>query len=84
MEKYPSKPIYGLVYGIPGQAKIIDEYCFKKCGKIIVGGMTHELVGPLMICRTPKKQCPQFNREMDDPCGEVMGDPVYIRKLKEE
>jgi hypothetical protein len=63
--------------------EIIDKHCFKTCGKIIVGGINHPLAGALLPCRTPKDQCPQFDKELNEPCGEVMGDPVFIRKLKE-
>lgn len=78
-----SKPIYGLVFLIPDQQKIIDEHCFKTCRKIIVGGVNCEGIGPLMVCRTVAKDCPQIDKEMDEPVGDVNGDPLFIRKLKE-
>jgi hypothetical protein len=74
--------IYGLVFLMPDQKKIIDGHCFGTCKKIIVGGIHCEGIGPLMVCRTPSKDCPQFDKEMDESIGEVDGDPVFIRKLK--
>jgi hypothetical protein len=82
MNQIKMKPIYGLIWGIPDQEKIIDAHCFKTCGKIIVGGITDKELGALMVCRTPKDQCPHLDKEMDEPFGEVNGEPVFIRKLK--
>jgi len=76
------KPIYALIWGILSQQEIINAHCFITCGKIIMGGINDIDLGPLMVCRTPKDQCPQFDKEMDEPFGEVNGDPVFIRKLK--
>ncbi len=76
------KPIYGLVFLLPDQKKIIDDHCFGTCKKIIIGGIDCEETGPLMVCRTPAKDCPQFDKEIDEPVGEVGGEPVFIRKLK--
>ncbi len=76
------KPLYGLVIGIPSQMEIINAHCFKSCGKIIVGGINDEMTGGLMVCRTPKEECPRIDKEMDTAYGEVMGDPIFIRKLK--
>lgn len=55
---------------------------FGDCGKIIIGAIIDKEIGELGICRTPKEQCPRLDKEMDDPFGEVIGDPIYIRKLK--
>ena len=76
------KPIYGLVFLLPDQQKIIDDHCFGTCKKIIVGGVHCEGIGSLMVCRTSAKECPQFDKELDEPVGDVNGDPVFIRKLK--
>ena len=75
-------PIYGLVFLLPDQQKIIDDHCFGTCGKIIVGGIHCDGIGLLMVCRIPAKDCPQLDKEMDEPVGDVNGDPVFIRKLK--
>jgi hypothetical protein len=77
------KPMYGLICGIPEQLKIIEAHCFGDCGKIIVGAIMDETIGELGVCRTAKEQCPQLDKEMDEPFGEIMGDPIFIRKLKE-
>lgn len=77
------KPIYGLICGIPNQQKIIEDHCFRNCGKIIAGAIMDKKFGAIGICRTPKDQCPHFDKEMDEPFGEVNGEPVFIRKLKE-
>ncbi len=77
------KPIYGLVYLLPAQKKIIDDHCFGTCKKIIFGAVNCEGIGTLMVCRTPATECPQLDKEMDEPIGEVDGDPVFVRKLKE-
>lgn len=77
-----NKPIYGLIFHLPDQQKIIDEHCFRTCKKIIIGGVYCEGVGSLMVCRTSAKDCPQFEKEMDEPIGDVDGEPVFIRKLK--
>ena len=76
------KPIYGLVFLLQDQQKIIDDKCFRTCKKIIVGGVHCDEIGPLMVCRTPAAECPQLDKEMDEPVGDVNGDPVFIRKLK--
>ncbi len=76
------KPIYGLVMGLPSQLAIIEAHCFKSCAQIMVGAINTDFCGMLLVCRTEAKDCPRFNREMDKPIGEVLGDPIYIRKLK--
>ena len=75
-------PIYGLIFLLPDQQKIIEDHCFGTCKKIIVGGVYCDGIGPLMVCRTPAKDCPQFDKEIDEPAGNVNGEPVFIRKLK--
>lgn len=76
------KPIYGLVCGIPSQAKIIENHCFRTCKKIIPGAMIDQELGEIGVCRTAKEDCPRIDKEMDEPFGEVMGEPVILRKLK--
>lgn len=77
------RPLYGLIDGIPSQKAIIDKACFGTCGKIILGGINGgNSIGPMVPCRQPADKCPQFDREMDEPIGYVMGDPLFIRKLK--
>jgi len=75
-------PIFGLIWGLPDQEKIIDNHCFGTCKKIIVGGINDKELGSLMVCRTPAKDCPQFDKEMEEPLGDINGVPVFIRKLR--
>ncbi len=76
------EPLYGLACGIPGQLEIVDAVCFATCGKIIVGAVNLPPLGTVMVCRTPAARCPALDREMDVPCGDIAGEPVFIRKLK--
>lgn len=77
------KNIYGLVIAIPEQKKIISKHCFGTCGKIICGFVYDKELGELAICRTEKENCPHLDSQMDEPIGEVQGDNLYLRKLKE-
>lgn len=72
--------IFGLVFGIPAQKAIIDKHCFGTCKKIIMGAIDAEGIGPMMVCRT--EDCPH-EAANDGPFGEVQGDEVWVRKLKE-
>ncbi len=78
------KNIYGLVIGIPEQKEIISKHCFGTCGKIILGAIMDKELGELAVCRTPKEECPQLDNQMEEPIGEVRGEPIYLRKLKEK
>jgi len=80
--KTECKPIYGLIVGIPSQRQIIEAHCFGDCGKIIAGAIVDEQIGEIGVCRTPKQECPHFDKEMEEAFGEVNGEPVFIRKLK--
>lgn len=71
------------------QIETINAWCFRKCGQIIFGGLTMDLGdegSPVELecfaCRTV--DCPVVDREIDEPVGDMDGDPVYIRKLKED
>jgi len=75
-------PVYGLIFGLPSQKKIIDDHCFGICKKIIFGVIKDKKLGLIVPCRIPKEQCPQFDVEMNEPFGEVNGEPIFIRKLK--
>ena len=83
MNKKKSR-LYGLVFGIPEQKAIIDKVCFGSCKKIIVGSMHLDGIVPMLFCRQPAAKCPAFDREMDEPLGDVNGEAVYLRKLKEK
>lgn len=72
---------YAMVLAIENQRKKVIPGCFD-CGKIIIAAVNDVELGELAICRTPKKQCPQFGSEMDEAIGEVNGTHIYLRKLQ--
>lgn len=80
-KKLPTK-IYGLVFMIPDQKLAIDLHCLGKCKKIIMGAIDAGPAGPLMICRTDKKDCIAFFKEMDVSIGDVNGESIFLRRLK--
>jgi len=60
----------------------IDEYCFKKCGKILVGGLIYNT---LYWCPCREISCPYLDREIK--IGEVEleawgKEELTLRKLK--
>ena len=64
------------------QRKEIDEYCFKKCGKILIGGISFNNLywSPCRI-----KDCPCLDREQSvgEVDLEVLGkEDLVLRKLK--
>lgn len=74
--------IYALVFAIPEQRAIIERVCLGSCGRIIVGGIMDGQFGELAVCRTDAADCPALDRQIEEPCGEVAGEPVTLRKLK--
>ncbi len=75
------EPIYGLLFTIPEQEKMINKHCFGDCGKIICAGLDDKDLGPMFPCRI--KDCPHKEQDTDDSIGDVDGDPIFLRKLKE-
>lgn len=74
-------PLYGLVMMM--QEKTITDICFWKCGKVLFAGADGgEGIGPLFLCRSGK--CAYLDKQMDEPLGDIDGDPLYLRKLKED
>ena len=69
--------IYGLICN--AQKDLIDKYCFKECRKIIVGGITADLIGAMFPCR--ERVCPHEDR-VSPVIGEVDGEEFKLRKLK--
>jgi hypothetical protein len=67
--------------------KFAGDICWgDACGKGQCGAVSID-VGPGMTvecipCR--EDDCPFAERTMDEPCGEVQGESVYLRKLREE
>jgi len=66
------------------QEKEIDHYCFGVCGKITVGGINDDVMGPLCPCR--QETCEYEDKRSDiigtitDTDGESID--IIIRKLK--
>jgi len=62
------------------QSKEIKEYCFKKCGRIIIGGLDFADMA-WWPCRTDK--CPYLVKEvsMGDTCFEWGNEELIARKL---
>ena len=75
-----SETLYGLCIGIPEQKKIVDAACFGWCGKVLIGGTSDPVFGPMFLCR--EKACPCLDKEMDKPLGEAFGYALVVRKLK--
>ena len=73
--------MYGLVIGIPEQRKQIAMHCFGDCGRIIVGAGYDPAIGEIGICRYD--DCPYLDKQMSEPIGDIDGESLYLRKLKE-
>jgi len=71
--------IYAVCHSL--QEKEITEYCFKKCGKIIVGGLDFNDMA-WCPCRTEK--CPHLERQVT--AGDIPFDwgdeELVLRKLE--
>lgn len=64
--------------------RFAGKICWGSCGHGIVGAVIVDIAGAsieCIPCRTD--ECPHAERTMDEPCGYVQGEPVYLRKLKE-
>lgn len=65
----------------PHQKAQIEAWCWGPgCGKGIVSAVD---IGPsaTVVCR--EESCPYLDRQMDEPLGDLDGEPCYLRKLKE-
>jgi len=71
--------LYGVCPIYEEQRKLIDKYCFDKCGKILFGGLIDDMLG-LLPCR--EKICPHEDARLK--YGKVRNEVLYIRKLKGE
>jgi hypothetical protein len=56
----------------------ISEWCWGSCGKGVVGAITGE---GFTFVACLHADCPHLDHEMAEPCGEVLGEPVFLRKL---
>ena len=80
-------PISAILFDMPSQKPTIERYCFGSCGKIIVGVIEipmNDMALMALACR--EIQCPALDRQMEEPIGELpeTGEPVYLRKLRED
>ena len=57
----------------------IGEWCWGSCGHGIVGGIQLDASVIGIACR--HEPCPHLDKEMTESCGDVGGEPVYLRKL---
>lgn len=78
---YPNK-MYALIMILKSQREQIERHCFGDCGKIIIGSGYDKDLGEMAICR--ESECKYLDKQMDEPFGAISGEPVYLRKLKEE
>jgi len=63
------------------QSKEVNEFCFRKCGKILVGGVDLDGLACLP-CNTD--ECPFLEKQMEaEPItfDEIVYNDVYLRKL---
>lgn len=79
------KTIYGLIFNLPDQRKIIDEHCFGDCGRIVMGCINDPQLGELAPCMAPSAECPYLDKELPDfgtvPDGDDAAS-VTLRKLQ--
>jgi len=73
--------IYAVLINIPSQDEASKKHCFGDCGKIICAGLNLGF-GSSFVCREDK--CPHMEKQMDEPVGDLDGEEIYMRKLKEE
>jgi len=69
-----------MIYAVSplAQKEEVDEFCFKDCGKILIGG--------LIICDAPflpckEKTCPFLEKEKLLE-GTIRGEKITVRKLR--
>jgi len=70
-----------VVFGLhPIQEKLIEKLCFKKCGKISIGGIYDKEIGAMFPCTEEKCKYEESRMKL----GKLdTGEIVYLRKLKE-
>lgn len=59
---------------------LIEKYCFRKCGKVLVGGLNLDGL-PCFPCK--EEQCPHVDKEMNYGKS-ADGKAVYLRKLRNQ
>ena len=69
-----------MIYGILlFQKNEVKKLCFRKCGKINVGAINDEIIGPMFPCIEDK--C-SYEEKVSDIIGIVNGEKFRVRKLK--
>jgi len=81
MKKENSMPLFGIVSLLKYQNELVGKYCFDICGKLIIGGIRDVDIGCMFVCQQLPEDCMCFDKQTDNPLGEVNGRPVYLRKL---
>ena len=74
----------GKLFVIPWerQATQLDAWCYRSCGKAIVGLVDVDVGGrhaPFAACR--HEDCPHRDADMAEAVGEINGDTVHPRRL---
>jgi len=63
------------------QQQQISDWCWShRCGN---GNMGMSNFGGFYMITCDQAECPRLDKQMDVPMGELDGDPVYLRKLRE-
>ncbi len=64
----------------PIQKAQIEAWCWGACGHGVCGAID---LGPCEAVPCNEVNCPHVERELAEPCGNVQGRDVYLRKLKD-
>ena len=77
-----TKILYAIPMMIASQKSLLDKYCFGSCGKIKLGAIDIQEVGPCWICA--ETNCP-YEKGHTEIIGtsEISGESVCIRGMSE-
>ena len=75
--------LYALMFNHPEQEQLINELCFDRCGKIIIGWLMDDELGSLAPCR--EDSCPYEEKRMEFGTINNNGkkETVWLRKLQD-
>lgn len=73
--------LFGVCWAFPKQRAFAEKHCFGDCGHAIIGSIHNPEIGEILPCR--QEVCPYLDSQMEVSCGEVNGEPLFLRKLKE-
>lgn len=69
---------------VQAQKAEVEKYCFKDCGKILIGSGYAKGVGELGLCN--EDVCPYMEKQMDESLWEIdtegQKEKLYLRKLR--